>query len=81
MNTVRVASYEPRGDILERLHIKYKANSTQYKSYVNKEIGTRRLVHNKRMFIISEFIISDPIYPVKEGSCILSYDVKLLFGM
>ena len=40
--------------ILERLHIKYKANSTQYKSYVNKEIGTRRLVHNKRMFILSD---------------------------
>ena len=24
------------------------------------EIGTRRLVHNKRMFILSGFIISDP---------------------
>ena len=40
--------------IIERFHIK----RTRLKSYVNNEIGTRRLVHNKRMFIISEFIIN-----------------------
>ena len=48
----------------------YQANLIQYKSYLKNEIGTRRLVHNKRMFILSEFIISDPDYIINKYTLI-----------
>ena len=32
----------------------YLANLIQYKSYLKNKFGTRRLVHNKRMFILSD---------------------------
>ena len=38
--------------IIEILHI--KRILIQYKSYLKSEIETRRLVHNKRMFILSD---------------------------
>ena len=50
--------------IIEILHIK------RTRLNVNNEIGTKRLVHNKRMFILSEFIIIDP------DSIIMNFEYK-----
>ena len=45
---------DPPGKSVHNRDTSYQANLIQCKFYLKDEIGTRKLVHNKRMFILSD---------------------------